>query len=69
KYVESILRCAILESLASEFGARRVAMISASENAEEMIDELSRSYNRARQEAITRELLEIVSGSEALARR
>ncbi|MCB7129347.1 MAG: ATP synthase F1 subunit gamma, partial [Candidatus Brocadiales bacterium] len=69
KYVESILRCAIFESLASEFGARRVAMISASENAEEMIDELSRSYNRARQEAITRELLEIVSGSEALAHR
>lgn len=69
KYVESSIRCAVFESLASEFAARRVAMISASENAEEMIEELTRSYNRARQEAITKELLEIVSGAEALARR
>lgn len=69
KYVESTIRCAIFESLASEFAARRVAMISASENAEEMISELTRTYNRARQEAITRELLEIISGSEALVRR
>jgi F-type H+-transporting ATPase subunit gamma len=42
-------------------------MIAASENAEEVIDDLTRSYNRARQEAITKELLEVVSGSEALA--
>ncbi|MEE9199935.1 MAG: FoF1 ATP synthase subunit gamma, partial [Candidatus Brocadiales bacterium] len=69
KYVESTIRCAIFESLASEFAARRVAMISASENAEEMISELTRTYNRARQEAITSELLEIISGSEALVRR
>jgi len=69
KYVESSIRCAIFESLASEFAARRVAMISASENAEEIIGELTRSYNRARQEAITKELLEIVSGAEALAQK
>ncbi len=69
KYVESAIRCAIYEALAAEFAARRVAMISASENAAEMIDELTRSFNRARQEAITRELLEIVSGAEALITR
>ncbi len=69
RYVESSIRCALWESLASEFSARRVAMIAASENAEEMISELTRSYNRARQEAITRELLEIVSGAEALVHR
>jgi F-type H+-transporting ATPase subunit gamma len=69
KYVESAIRCAIYEALAAEFAARRVAMISASENAAEMIDELTRSFNRARQEAITRELLEIVSGAEALMTR
>ncbi|MFQ5862560.1 MAG: ATP synthase F1 subunit gamma [Candidatus Brocadiales bacterium] len=69
KYVESSIRCALWESSASEFAARRVAMIAASENAEEMIDELVRSYNRARQEAITKELLEIVSGAEALERK
>jgi F-type H+-transporting ATPase subunit gamma len=68
KYIESQLRQAIFESLTAEFAARRVAMIAASENAEEIIDELTRSYNRARQEAITKELLEVVSGSEALAK-
>lgn len=69
RYVESSIRCALWESLASEFAARRVAMISASENAEEMINELIRTFNKARQEAITKELLEIVSGAEALARK
>ena len=67
KYIEAQLRQAIFESLTAEFAARRVAMIAASENAEEVIDDLTRSYNRARQEAITKELLEVVSGSEALA--
>jgi F-type H+-transporting ATPase subunit gamma len=68
RYIESQLRQAIFESLTSEFAARRVAMIAASENAEEIIDELTQTYNRARQEAITKELLEVVSGSEALAK-
>lgn len=66
KYVETQLYQCILESLTSEYAARRVAMIAATENAGEMIDELTRTYNKARQEAITKELLEIVSGAEAL---
>jgi F-type H+-transporting ATPase subunit gamma len=68
RYVETQLRQAIFESLTAEFAARRVAMIAASENAEDIIDELTRTYNRARQEAITKELLEVISGSEALAK-
>lgn len=68
RYIESQLRQAIFESLTSEFAARRVAMIAASENAEEIIDELTQTYNRARQESITKELLEVISGSEALAK-
>jgi F-type H+-transporting ATPase subunit gamma len=66
KYIEAQLRQAIFESLTSEYAARRVAMIAASENADGIIDDLTRSYNRARQEAITNELLEVISGSEAL---
>ncbi|HHT9119341.1 MAG TPA: ATP synthase F1 subunit gamma [Candidatus Hypogeohydataceae bacterium YC41] len=66
KYMESRLHHALLESLASEYAARRVAMIAASENAEEMKNELVRSYNKARQETITKELMEVVSGAEAL---
>ncbi|MDR4497800.1 MAG: ATP synthase F1 subunit gamma [Candidatus Scalindua sp.] len=66
KYLECQLRQAIFESLTAEYAARRVAMIAASENAEEIIDELTQVYNKARQEAITKELLEVVSGSEAL---
>lgn len=68
KYVETQLYQCILESLTSEFAARRVAMIAATENAGEMIDELTRTYNKARQEAITKELLEVISGAEALVR-
>ncbi|MFQ5965293.1 MAG: ATP synthase F1 subunit gamma [Candidatus Scalinduaceae bacterium] len=68
RYIEAQLRQAIFESLTAEFAARRVAMIAASENAEEIIGELTQTYNRARQEAITKELLEVVSGSEALAK-
>ncbi len=68
RYIESQLRQAIFESLTSEFAARRVAMIAASENADEIIGELTQTYNRARQEAITKELLEVISGSEALAK-
>lgn len=67
KYVLSQVFAAILESLTSESGARMVAMKAASDNAEEIIGDLQRSYNRARQEAITNELLEIISGAEALA--
>src|SRR5262249_34849915 len=57
---------ALLESEASEHGARMTAMDAATKNANEMIGALSLRYNRARQAAITKELMEIVSGAEAL---
>jgi F-type H+-transporting ATPase subunit gamma len=57
---------ALLESAASEHGARMSAMESATKNAEEMIALLTLQYNRARQAAVTKELMEIVSGAEAL---
>jgi F-type H+-transporting ATPase subunit gamma len=57
---------ALLESAASEHGARMSAMESATKNAEEMIGNLTLQYNRARQAYVTKELLEIVSGAEAL---
>ena len=57
---------ALLESEASEHGARMTAMDSATKNASDMIGRLTLDYNRARQAAITKELMEIVSGAEAL---
>ena len=57
---------ALLENAASEQGARMTAMDSATRNAGDMIDNLSIQYNRARQAAITKELIEIISGAEAL---
>ena len=65
-YVESQLYRALLESIASEFGARMTAMESATNNAKEAIARYTLHYNRARQAAITKELLEIVGGAEAL---
>ncbi len=65
-YVDiSILR-ALYESQASELGARMTAMDSATKNAKEMIGSLTLQYNKARQAAITKELMEIIGGSEAL---
>ena len=57
---------ALLESIASEFGARMSAMDSATTNASDMIGRLTLDFNRARQAAITKELMEIVGGAEAL---
>jgi len=57
---------ALLDSHASEHGARMTAMHQATDNASELIRELKISYNKARQTAITTEILEIVAGSEAL---
>ncbi len=57
---------ALLESAASEHGARMTSMDSATRNAGDMIDKLTLTYNRTRQAAITRELIEIISGAEAL---
>jgi F-type H+-transporting ATPase subunit gamma len=55
-----------MESAASEHAARRVAMKAATDNANEMITTLTRSYNRARQATITNEIAEIVGGAAAL---
>ncbi len=55
----------MLESTASEHGARMTAMRSASDNAEEMIDDLTMQANRERQAQITQEIMEVVSGAEA----
>ena len=65
-YVETQIHRALLESIASEFGARMTAMENATKNATEMIDRLTLQYNRARQASITKELMEIVGGAEAL---
>ena len=63
EYVAGVITACVRESFASEVAARRCAMDSAGKNAQEMIDELQLSYNRARQDAITQELTEIVAGS------
>jgi F-type H+-transporting ATPase subunit gamma len=65
-YVEISVYRALLESTASEHGARMTAMRSASENAGELIDDLTLEMNRARQAEITQEIMEVVAGSEAL---
>jgi len=57
---------ALMESLAGEYGARMTAMEAATKNAKEMIDVLTIQYNKARQEKITKELLDIIGGAEAL---
>ena len=65
-YVEITIYRAILESMASEHGARMTAMRAASEAADEMIDDLTLAMNRVRQATITQELLEVVAGADAL---
>lgn len=66
KYITSLIYGAMIESVASENGARMQAMDSATSNAEEMIGKLSLLYNRARQSSITQELTEIIAGAEAI---
>ena len=66
KYIETTIYRALLESKASEQGARMTAMGSATDNAAEMIGKLTLSLNRARQAAITKEISEIVGGANAL---
>jgi F-type H+-transporting ATPase subunit gamma len=65
-YVEISLYRALLESTASELGARMTAMRNASENAGDVIDDLTLEMNRARQAEITQEIMEVVAGAEAL---
>jgi F-type H+-transporting ATPase subunit gamma len=69
RYVEARLFGALLSSSASFFAAQQRAMAAASENAEELITKLTRLRNRARQDAITTEIMEIVGGAEALSQR
>jgi F-type H+-transporting ATPase subunit gamma len=66
RYAEARLFAAMLEASASEHAARQRAMKSATDNAEELITKLSRTMNRARQDSITTEIMEIVGGAEAL---
>ncbi len=65
-YATTKLVTALVESFASELGSRMIAMNAATKNAGEMIDKLTLDYNKARQAQITKELLEVVSGAEAL---
>jgi F-type H+-transporting ATPase subunit gamma len=65
-YIEITILRALYESVASELGARMTAMDSATKKASELIDELTLRYNRARQAAITTEIMEIIGGAEAL---
>jgi len=67
RFVEMEVYHAILESIASEQSARMVAMRNATDNANELIEELTLMYNKARQESITKELLDITGGAAALA--
>jgi len=66
QYVEVLIYRALVESLASEQAARMIAMKAATDSASEMIDNLTRDYNRVRQGSITTQILEVVSGAEAL---
>ena len=66
RYIESLVYQGALENLASEHAARMVAMKSASDNANKLIDDLTLVYNKARQAAITQEISEIVSGAAAV---
>lgn len=66
KYITSLIYGALIESVASENGARMQAMDSATSNADDMISKLSLLYNRARQSSITQELTEIIAGAEAI---
>jgi F-type H+-transporting ATPase subunit gamma len=67
RYVEGLIFQGMLEAAASEQAARRRAMKAATDNAEELLETLTRNYNQARQAEITTEIMEVVGGAEALA--
>ncbi|HXY74598.1 MAG TPA: ATP synthase F1 subunit gamma [Dehalococcoidales bacterium] len=67
RFIEMQIHHAVLEAIASEQSARMVAMRSATENAQDLMSELTLVYNKVRQETITKELLDITAGAEALA--
>ena len=66
RYVEALIFHALLEASASEHASRRKAMKAATDNANDLIESLTRNYNQARQEEITTEIMEVVGGAEAL---
>jgi len=66
RYVEYSMYYILIDSLAAEHAARMQAMDAASKNAKDMVKRLSIEYNKARQEAITTELIEIISGMESM---
>ncbi len=66
KYITSLIYGGMIEAIASENGARMQAMDAATSNAEEMIEDLTLLYNRARQGSITQELTEIIAGANAI---
>lgn len=66
RYIETLVYQAVVENVASEQAARMVAMRNASDNAQELINDLNLAYNKARQAAITKELSEIVAGAAAV---
>lgn len=66
RYVDTVILSALLENAAGEMGAKMAAMDSATRNAGELIDKLNLQYNRSRQAKITKELIEIISGAEAV---
>ncbi len=66
RYIEALVYQSVLENLASEHAARMIAMKNATDNAGELIDELTLAYNKARQAAITQEISEIVGGAAAV---
>ncbi len=66
RYIEGAVLQGMLEAAASEQAARRRAMKAASDNADELIENLTRVYNQARQAEITTEIMEVIGGAEAL---
>ncbi|HZJ50082.1 MAG TPA: F0F1 ATP synthase subunit gamma [Actinomycetota bacterium] len=66
RYVEGLILQGLLEAAASEHAARRRAMKAATDNADDLMDSLTRTYNQARQAEITTEIMEVVGGAEAL---
>jgi F-type H+-transporting ATPase subunit gamma len=66
RYIEGLIFQGMLEAAASEHAARRRAMKAASDNADELLENLTRNYNQARQAEITTEIMEVVGGAEAL---
>ena len=67
-YLRSLILKGLLETTTGEHGARMVAMDNATKNCDEMVESLTLKFNKARQAAITNELMDIVGGTEALAR-